>query len=169
MGFVNEKVVASMLEKQLGQKCISLENREISPEALKIVKQDIAEKYCILPLDFDNETLTIAMLDPTDLKTIDELSFLLGVRIKPTLAIESSIKASIAKHYTGVTSGGKKHVVNTSKLSKDMEIISYERPEHHISYPREIAVEALVEVLIEKGIITREELKNKLEKKIKRH
>ncbi len=168
MGFIDEKSVVSALEKQLGYKCISLENREIQPGALKIMKFDISEKYCIMPLDFDNETLTIAISDPTNLNTIDELSFILGVKIKPVLAIESSIKNAIAKHYTGVTPGGKKYTIDTEKLPENIQIISYEKAENDTLHPREIAIEALVEILIKKGLITKEELMNKIEKKIRR-
>ncbi|MCK5427091.1 MAG: type II secretion system protein GspE, partial [Thermodesulfovibrionia bacterium] len=99
-GFVDEQTVISVLKKQLGVKSASLEGIKISQKALDKVKHDIAEKYCIMPIDLDNNKLSIAMSDPTDLQAIDELSFILGLNIEPLLASESGIRKAIAEHYT---------------------------------------------------------------------
>lgn len=99
MGIVDEESIVSILEKQLGQKCISLKDREISPKILSIIRPDIAKKYSIMPLHFDKRTLSIAISDTNDLGTIDDLSFMLGINIKPVFAIEHDIKNAIARYY----------------------------------------------------------------------
>src|SRR4030066_552331 len=116
MGFVDEESVASVLEKQLGQKCLSLDNKEIPPEALNTIKPDIVKKYCIMPIESDQKTLTIATSDPTDLKAIDELEFTLGTRIKPLLALEYSIKKAITQHYSEITFEDSSIYQNAHKL-----------------------------------------------------
>ena len=166
MGFVDEESVASVLEKQLGQKCLSLDNKEILPEALNTIKPDIVKKYCIMPIEFDQKTLTIATSDPTDLKTIDELSFILGVRIKPVLALESSIKRAITRHYAGVIFADSSiYQIDTANLSEHVDLMRFEKIKPDISYPPEGIIEALAELLIEKGIIKKEDLTGKLRKK----
>ena len=166
MGFVDEESVASVLEKQLGQKCLSLDNKEIPPEALNTIKPDIVKKYCIIPIEFDQKTLIIATSDPTDLKTIDELSFILGVRIKPILALESSIKRAITRHYAGVIFADSNiYQIDTANLSEHMDLMRFEKIKPDTSYPPEAIIEALTELLIEKGIIKREDLTGKLRKK----
>ena len=184
MGFVDERQIASVLEKQLGVKCISLENCDITTKALNAVKLDIAKKYCIMPLNFDKNTFTIAVSDPTDVKKLDDLSFMFGVRINPVLALESDIKNAIAEHYEGITlSRGKTFRVDSEKTAETMQIIPNETiaardtlfdPEAmrfettEIPSPlekkneRKEAINALITLLIEKGIITREELLKKL-------
>lgn len=181
MRFVDEKAIASVLEKQIGQDCIPLEGREIPPGALKKVKFDLAKKYCIIPLNFDKGTLTIAMSDPTDLKTIDDLGFILGLRIKPVLALESGIKNAIAQHYEGIASEGKIYKGNTEDSAGDMEIVRIgteklspalpedatfkEKPAEKKEITPKIMVEAVVAILIEKGLITKEELLKKVREK----
>jgi type IV pilus assembly protein PilB len=168
MGFVDEKSVASELEKQLGVKCVSLKNREIPPEALKIVKHETAKKYCIMPIEFNNDALTLAMIDPTDLKVVDEISFSLGVKVKPVLAVESSITKAIAKHYTGSAPAGKKFTVDTHNLPEQMEIIRQDTPgqDNDIAqYSSETLIRSLLEALIEKKVITREDIIKKIRKK----
>jgi len=195
MGFIDERSIVSVLEKQLGVKCEFLEDREIPQKAMNIVKVDIAKKYCIMPFDLDKNILSIAMADPTDVRTLDELSFILGIRIKPVLALESDIKNAIARHYEGVAYTGKIHRAPIGKMSETMQIVrgpsaaqpATQPPEvtqiiqtesSPTSAPEEISekstekkeitsktvIEALVAILIEKGVITREELLKKLKK-----
>lgn len=187
MGFVDEKSIASVLEKQLGEKCISLKDREIHPKVLNTLKHEIAKKYCIIPLDFDKNALSIATSDPTDVKTLDDLSFMLGVRIKPVLALESDIKNAIAKHYEGATNAGKTYKATmenipekmqvTQDITEEMEIIRtepaaaflskeiHEKPPEKKEITSKAVIETIIAILIEKGIITREELVKKLDEK----
>lgn len=193
MGFVDEQSIVSVLEKQLGLKCMSLENSEIPQRALNAVKLDIAKKYCIMPLDVDKNTLSIAISDPTDVRTLDELSFILGVRIKPVLAIESEIKNAIARYYEGAVHTGKTYKSSMETLSPNMQTIRTEAAvpfteqnaedmqiERGVTFtPEEISekstdqkrtfsetvVEALTAILIEKGIITKEEFAKKIKEK----
>lgn len=165
LGFVGEKSVASVLGKQLGQECISMGDRQIPPEALKKVKPDIAQKYRIMPLDLDKSTLTVAISDPTDFNTIGELNFLLGIEIKPLLAIESGIKNAINKHYYGITAGGREYTVDVVKLSEYMLNTNIEKDELDRSYLSKKVIEALIEVLTEESV--KEELKNQILKKLR--
>ncbi|TNF56901.1 hypothetical protein EP227_00200 [bacterium] len=99
MGSVDEKTIAAVLEEQVGYKCIALQDVQVPPEVLKMVSYDTVKKYCILPISFEHGRLTIAMSDPTDLKTIDEISFSLGIDVEPVCASETSITDAIQKYY----------------------------------------------------------------------
>ncbi len=199
LGFVDERTIASVLEKQLGQRCIPLENIDIPQKALNAVKVDIAKKYCIMPLDLDKSTLSVAISDPTDMKTLDDIRFMLGVRIKPYLALESEIKTAIAQHYEGVAPLGKTYKASLEKTPETMQplttgaavqpveqTIDEMQIEHNMIFnPEELSeksveiekpvekkdtfsqalTEAIIALLIEKGIITKEELAKKIKEK----
>jgi len=189
MGFVDEKAVVSVLEKQLNTRCTTLEDKEIPQKALNAVNLDIAKKYCLMPLDLDKNTLTIAMGDPTDMKTIDDLTFMLGLRIKPVLALESEIKKAIAYHYEGITAGGgKTHRAAMEKISETMQMVKTEpagqatqaeviekrvelpeKPAEKKEITQKTVIEALIAILIEKKIITREELLRKSDEKARKN
>lgn len=173
MGFVEEKSIASALEKQLGQKCISLTDIKIPSEAINAVKHDIAMKYSIIPLDFDKRTLTVAMSDPTDLNAIDELSFILGVRIKPILAVGSGINKAIAKYYTDITTEDRQIRADKVTPPEELQVTRNERTKERTrletSHSPEMLIDALTEILIEKGIITREKLTSKIREKLKQY
>lgn len=180
IGFINEQSLASVLEKQLGEKCISLEDKEIPQNAITTVKVEIAKKYCIMPLDLDKNTLSVAMPDPTDMKTIDDLTFMLGVRIKPVLALESDIKSAIAMHYEGIAIGGRTYKAAMEKINETMQTLKSESQTP--TSPQEILerlpekkeltsktiIEAIIALLIEKKIISREELAKKIDEKSKK-
>jgi type IV pilus assembly protein PilB len=99
MGSVDEKTIAAVLEEQMGYKCIALHDVQVPPEVLKMVSCEKVQKYHILPLSFEHGRLTIAISDPTDIETIDEISFSLGVDVDPVCASESGIADAIHKFY----------------------------------------------------------------------
>ncbi len=179
LGFADEKDIARVLEGQLGQSCISLEERIIPPDVLRKVRVDVAKKYGVIPIDFNKGVLTVAMSDPTDLGTLDELDFTLGVRVKPVLALESGIRRAIALHYEGVVPETKTYKSVLGKVTEESGIVKDERdrtatastekaPAEEFHYerkesPGKAAFEALLSLLLEKGFITREELMKKIE------
>ncbi len=176
LGFADEKDIARVLEEQLGQTCISMDQRVIPPDVLTKVKVDVAKKYNIIPIDFDKGVLTVAMSDPTDLGTLDELGFVLGMRIKPVLAVESGIRRAIALHYEGTAPETKAHRSILGTVSGAGEFMKDERdrtaafaetaPAGTPRYERKeapvkVTFEVLLALLIEKGFITEEELMRK--------
>jgi type IV pilus assembly protein PilB len=169
MGYVDEKTVASELEKQLGIECIAVEDIKIPDEVLHNVKADIAEKYCVLPIAFNQKELTLAMQDPTDLETVDELAFILGLKIRPVLALESSIKNALTKHYKEIAfRTSKLHSVDRMPIPEDMELIRDEKASFDQTYPHEKLIDALVEILIEKNVMTKHEISQKIRKKMRK-
>jgi type II secretory ATPase GspE/PulE/Tfp pilus assembly ATPase PilB-like protein len=99
MGIVDEETVATTLEKQLGCQCVSLKGSDVSEEAIKAVKYELAKRFHIMPLKLTGKTLTIATSDMGNIKMIDELSFSLGFNIKTIFAVESSIARAIKRSY----------------------------------------------------------------------
>lgn len=100
LGLADEKVIAPLLEKQRGQKCILLRNKEIPQNVLSVIKPDVAKKYKVIPLGFERRTLIVATPDPDNLGSLDDLSFMLGINIKPMLALEYDIKNAITRYYS---------------------------------------------------------------------
>src|SRR5438105_12258884 len=102
-GFCSEDAVVSALARHLGMQRVKLAEVKIDPRALKCVSKQIAEKLHVLPYEISgsgrSEVVTVAMSDPTDLSAVDQLAFHTGKRIKPLLAGDGEIVASIQAHY----------------------------------------------------------------------
>ena len=177
-GFVTEEAMTAVIEKQMGMRCMPLEEFTKPPnDLLMLVKQETARKFCIFPVDFDGKTLVVATADPTDLKTLDDLGFQLNVRVKPVLALESDIFVAIDYFYNPLSSERK---LEKGKESQQEEPVIFNNAGEMLRLYEEPSVnarsgkprvqdtaeatplDALVDLLVEKGIFTRNELADKI-------
>jgi type II secretion system protein E len=99
LGFADEEKVFSVLSQQLGIPYVRLKNIQISLSVIGRVPAKFASHYKILPLELKENTLTVAMADPLDIRTLDDLKLLLGFEVKAVLSTESDILEAIRKYY----------------------------------------------------------------------
>ena len=64
-----------------------------------MVTAPMAQMYRIIPIDFDGDTLTVAMCDPQNLSVQDELRTFLGFNIRVVVTTESSMNAAQERYY----------------------------------------------------------------------
>src|SRR5581483_1456626 len=99
LGFLSDEDVTNFLSRQYGVPAINLNYFEIDPAVVKLVPQETAKRYQILPLSRVGASLTIAMVDPTNVFAMDDIKFMTGFNIEPVVASESSIIEGIDKAY----------------------------------------------------------------------
>ena len=99
LGYVDEDELASLLSKQLKIPIIQLDGIDISPRALDIVDGDRAREKLILPVELTGKDLVLAMANPLDWPTIQDLEFSKGVSISVRIASESAVNRAINRHY----------------------------------------------------------------------
>lgn len=104
LGLVQEGELVGFLSKQYGMPSINLSEIKISPDVIKIIPNDVAIKYQVIPVSLRNSTLIVAMVDPSNIFAIDDIKFLTGHRIEPMIASESSMALSLDTYY-GTTKG----------------------------------------------------------------
>ena len=97
MDFISEHVLADFFESHLNIPCLDLSDFEIPANVRGLLKDEIIKKYSVVPIGYENKVLTVAMSDPSDIKTIDELQFATGYRIKPVLVFSLDVKRLIQK------------------------------------------------------------------------
>src|SRR6266498_1656619 len=71
----------------------------IEEEVIASVSGDVVEKYKILPFKKDRNRLHTAMLNPRNLKEIDELRFMTGFEIIPYVITELRLLFALEKYY----------------------------------------------------------------------
>jgi type IV pilus assembly protein PilB len=99
MGFLSDEDVTNFLSRQYGVPAINLSYFEIDPAVVKLIPYETAKRYQILPLSRVGASLTIAMVDPTNVFAMDDIKFMTGFNIEPVVASESSIIEGIDKAY----------------------------------------------------------------------
>ncbi len=101
LGFLTDEDVTNFLSRQYGVPAINLSYFEIDAAVVKLIPFETAKRYQILPLSRVGASLTIAMVDPTNVFAMDDIKFMTGFNIEPVVASESSILAGIEKAYGG--------------------------------------------------------------------
>ena len=99
MGLINDDQLAQALAEQMSLRTVSLGDLTIKPEVLEMVTEPMAQMYRIIPVEFDGHTLTVAMCDPQNLGTQDELRTFLGYNIQVVVATEPAIVAALERYY----------------------------------------------------------------------
>lgn len=103
MGFMDEEDLVRVLASQLRLPVAHLEGKRIHAEVLDLVPVETAQKEMVLPLFVKHEggvnTLYLGMEDPTDLETLDDLSFRTGMQIKPVLVGPSELAEGVDRFY----------------------------------------------------------------------
>ena len=90
---IEKNVIFEKLEKRLGIPCIELKDAEISEKVLATVNEKLANRHLVIPLEMDGINLKVAMSDPTNIFSIDDLRLATGFEIKPVLADTREVEA----------------------------------------------------------------------------
>jgi type IV pilus assembly protein PilB len=102
LNFLSDDEVTAVLSRQYGVPSINLSYFEVDPSVTKLIPMETAMKYQILPLSRVGSSLTVAMVDPTNVFAMDDIKFMTGFNIEPVVASEGSIMEAIKKHYGSV-------------------------------------------------------------------
>jgi type II secretion system (T2SS) protein E len=190
---VTEDLIVKALSKQLGIARATFRNVNVPSELMQKVDVGFARTNGMCPEHFDpgSKTLTVAMVDPTNVAAIDELAFKTGYKIQTTIAGEGQINEAIDQHLGpgipfgsnfesrryGVEPGhaqmaasgialddapadGEASLLQSSVTAREpqkSEALEMARRIDGAQKQQKKAIRAMVELLIEKGIFSRDE------------
>src|SRR5213079_3141909 len=100
LGLVSDDTITAVLSRQYGIPSVNLELFNIDDSVLRLIPQEVAQKYSVLPLSRVGATLTLAMVDPTNVFAMDDIKFMTGLNVEPVVVAEASIQQAIAKYYS---------------------------------------------------------------------
>jgi type IV pilus assembly protein PilB len=101
LGLVSDDMITAVLSRQYGIPSVNLELFQIDPQVLHLIPQEVAQKYSVLPLSRVGASLTLAMVDPTNVFAMDDVKFMTGLNVEPVVVAEASIQQAISKYYGG--------------------------------------------------------------------
>jgi|tagenome__1003787_1003787.scaffolds.fasta_scaffold20989971_9 type IV pilus assembly protein PilB len=150
LGFLSDEDVTNFLSRQYGVPAINLSYFEIDPAVVKLIPFETAKRYQILPLSRVGASLTIAMVDPTNVFAMDDIKFMTGFNIEPVVASESSILAGIDKAYNNTKEEDLEAVMQSmSEMGdEDVELNDQSQQELGLSELEKAADEAPVVKLV---------------------
>lgn len=96
MGFISEEQLHAVLSKQLDLPIVKVEE-EFDPSVKKFLPKYLCNKYSVIPLSTGaNNTLKVAMVDPSDSEAVADIEKYTQRLIRPVLASKSDISANIS-------------------------------------------------------------------------
>src|SRR6059036_1982483 len=114
LGFVKEEDITRVLSQQYGVPAINLAKVEVEDSVVKLIPSEVAQKYLIMPISRTGATVTIAMVDPTNVFAMDDIKFMTGYNVEPVVASEIAIKEAIDQYY------GSSHAIELKKVMDEM-------------------------------------------------
>jgi len=138
---------------------------------LELVPRELVEKHRCLPVQLDRtRTLLLALEDPTDPVPVEEVAQASGLPVKPVLASASELEEAIQRHAPADPDLSFRHMEFVDGDESAPELLSVAPPEASEPAPdaepgsaNALVLRAISQLLVEKGVITREELIERLE------
>jgi len=97
-GVLTEGQLTSVLAEQIGIRYVDLNNYPIDPAAATLVDAGLARRYMVIPIDYEDSKLMVAMADPTNVFALDDLRIMTGMEILPVVTTKDDISAAIGRY-----------------------------------------------------------------------
>jgi len=111
---ITENQLVEALSQHFGVPSVDLTEIDIDEVVVKIIPADIARKYTIVPVSKAGATVTVAMLDPSNVFAMDDVKFMTGYKVEPVVAAETGIRGAIDRYY------GSTHAIELKKVMEDL-------------------------------------------------
>ena len=103
-GFVDHRGFYQVIADALGTDFVDLGGGDIPPDVLKLIPSGLARLHRALPLGLNESGITVALVDPLDLRAAEDLRFALGKDIQVVVAPTQQVEERIKRHYGTDTS-----------------------------------------------------------------
>jgi type IV pilus assembly protein PilB len=116
LGILTDEDITSILSRQYGVPAIDLRQFDLDPTVVRLIPAETAAKYNVIPVSKAGTTLTLAMIDPTNVFAMDDIKFMTGLHVEPVVASENAVREAIARYYAKSANGQ----VQVSKTAADL-------------------------------------------------
>jgi len=96
---LDEETLTKAIANQFGLEYADMDKVAISPEALRILPEDVIRRHNVLPLGMNNGKVNLIISDPLDLDAMDNVRFRLNAELDCRLAIPSKIRSYIQESF----------------------------------------------------------------------
>ena len=98
-GVLDLDTILQAIGSHLGAPVITIQERDLTPELLRVVPAKMARMYQCLPVALANSTLQVALVEPLNVGRIDELGFVVKKDIQLVVADPVQVQKIIEKYY----------------------------------------------------------------------
>ncbi len=106
LNFLTEEDITRTVAAASNMEFVDLSQILVKPEVITLLARDKASRYKAIPIALNDEVLTVAVSDPLNFDTLDNLRFLLKREIEMVCATPEQIKQSLVKYYGSAEEAG---------------------------------------------------------------
>lgn len=182
-GLVNEEDMLKALRHNVQMDEFDPAGTLVDPDVVRVVPHEEATRYRLLPVQIsllgDQRVLQVAMADPLDAQAIEDIEFTTGATVEPMIALHSHLEEAIRTHYRGIVtkviprqrqpmpasapSPRKDPATNPYSRNPRLADVETEQFSHlALTATMETKVDALIALLIRKGVIDQEGIEEQL-------
>lgn len=96
---ITEQQLIELLSKQLNVPQIQLSQYEIEPELIQLVPKELAKRGLLIPVRREKNKLYIAMADPMDFFSIEEVRMSTGYHVETSITSKDELYKAITRYY----------------------------------------------------------------------
>lgn len=115
MGFIKKNEMMKMLSEEVGIPYLDLDGKAFDPSIVAMIPEDLSRKYHLVTIGKKNEKLMVAMSNPLDVYTQDEIKIKMGYEVEPYLAFNEDISKILDSVY-GITENWQQMIGEISSL-----------------------------------------------------
>lgn len=134
LGYMPEERLIEILSRQFEVPYVKLDNFNIDPNAYNYLPEDMCRQYKVVPLFVQNgeddrrqarSVLTIAMTDPTNMRTISVVKFKVRMDVEVVMASDADVQKAIDRVYAGhgASEESLAELIGESKDSEELETV----------------------------------------------
>ncbi|GAA1933055.1 hypothetical protein GCM10009775_26330 [Microbacterium aoyamense] len=95
---VTDAQVAEAVALHTGHRYVDIANTELDPEVVALVSGAVCRRHGVIPLDLSRGRLLVAMLDPTDIIAIDNISSLTDLQVDPVVVAADALGQAFERY-----------------------------------------------------------------------
>lgn len=97
---ISELDIIEAVEEQTGILSIDLNEVDFDTKVVKLVSQNLCNKYTLIPFGFNEHKIKVAMSDPLNIFAVDDINISTGFEVEVYIASKSSIQKFVDIYYS---------------------------------------------------------------------
>ena len=99
LGLIEEEALLGVIAEYLGSEVVNLPALDILPDVVHRIPASVARMYNVVPVDMNEDSVTLAVSDIVSPQVQDELMFVLTCDVRCVLAREEDVRSHINQFY----------------------------------------------------------------------
>lgn len=100
MGYCEEQDIIEALGVQSGMERVDLTKIKVQEHVIRRLTPDVARFYSVIPIREQNDVLTVAMADPLNLHTLDDIAQITGMQVRGAVSNMTDVTAAWKVNYS---------------------------------------------------------------------